>query len=87
MDTKEKFIDYYEVLGVWPTADADAIKKATDALMAEAQAIGKILYEEVAKQQAASGAAPPPPGDARERAGSSKDDDVIDAEFEVKDAK
>ena len=28
MDTKEKFIDYYEVLGVWPTADADAIKKS-----------------------------------------------------------
>jgi len=28
MDTKEKFVDYYEVLGVWPTADADAIKKA-----------------------------------------------------------
>lgn len=23
-----KFIDYYEVLGVWPTADGDAIKKA-----------------------------------------------------------
>lgn len=28
MDTKEKFVDYYEVLGVWPTADAEAIKKA-----------------------------------------------------------
>lgn len=28
MDTKEKFVDYYEVLGVWPTADADTIKKA-----------------------------------------------------------
>jgi len=28
MDTKEKFVDYYEVLGVWPTADANAIKKA-----------------------------------------------------------
>lgn len=28
MDTKEKFIDYYEVLGVWPTADSDVIKKA-----------------------------------------------------------
>jgi curved DNA-binding protein CbpA len=28
MSTKEKFVDYYEVLGVWPTADADAIKKA-----------------------------------------------------------
>jgi curved DNA-binding protein CbpA len=28
MDTKAKFTDYYEVLGVWPTADTDAIKKA-----------------------------------------------------------
>jgi curved DNA-binding protein CbpA len=28
MDTKEKFVDYYEVLGVWPTADADSIKKS-----------------------------------------------------------
>jgi curved DNA-binding protein CbpA len=28
MDTKETFVDYYEVLGVWPTADTDAIKKA-----------------------------------------------------------
>jgi curved DNA-binding protein CbpA len=28
MDAKEKFVDYYEVLGVWPTADAASIKKA-----------------------------------------------------------
>ncbi|HEU4364366.1 MAG TPA: DnaJ domain-containing protein [Candidatus Krumholzibacteria bacterium] len=28
MEQNVKFIDYYEVLGVWPTADADAIKKA-----------------------------------------------------------
>jgi curved DNA-binding protein CbpA len=28
MNTKDKFVDYYEVLGVWPTADANAIKKA-----------------------------------------------------------
>ncbi len=28
MDTKEKFVDYYEILGVWPTADAESIKKA-----------------------------------------------------------
>jgi len=28
MDTKELFVDYYEVLGVWPTADSNAIKKA-----------------------------------------------------------
>lgn len=28
MEQNTKFIDYYEVLSVWPTADADAIKKA-----------------------------------------------------------
>jgi curved DNA-binding protein CbpA len=28
MEQNVKFIDYYEVLGVWPTADPDAIKKA-----------------------------------------------------------
>ena len=28
MEQNTKVIDYYEVLSVWPTADADAIKKA-----------------------------------------------------------
>jgi len=28
MEQNVKFIDYYEVLNVWPTADADAIKKS-----------------------------------------------------------
>jgi curved DNA-binding protein CbpA len=28
MEQNVKFIDYYEVLGVWPAADVDAIKKA-----------------------------------------------------------
>jgi curved DNA-binding protein CbpA len=28
MEQNVKFVDYYEVLGVWPTADADTIKKA-----------------------------------------------------------
>jgi molecular chaperone DnaK len=37
--------------------DADAIKKATENLMQEAQEIGKIVYEEMAKQQQAAGAA------------------------------
>ena len=68
--------------------DADAIKKALDKLMEDAQTIGKIVYEEVAKQQAAAGAAggapegaapPPPPAD--------EPGDVIDAEYEVKDNK
>ena len=67
--------------------DLDAINKAHDTLMTEAQAIGKIVYEEVAKQSAAaaneSGSA-----DATDQSDAPSDSgDVIDAEFEVKDAK
>ncbi len=68
--------------------DAAAINKAVDALMEAAQTIGKIVYEEMAKQQqaaagqASAGGAPGgDPGDEK------KDDGVIDAEFEVKDDK
>ncbi len=68
--------------------DSGAIKKALDALMAEAQAIGKMVYEEAAKQTAAAGAgSSPPETPSGEASASAKDDDVIDAEFEVKDAK
>jgi len=68
--------------------DADAIKKAHDTLMSEAQAIGKIVYEEVAKQQAAAAAASQPSaGEGGAESASPKDEGVIDAEFEVKDAK
>ena len=28
MNPKTSFVDYYETLGVWPTADADSVKKA-----------------------------------------------------------
>jgi molecular chaperone DnaK len=73
--------------------DANAIKKATDTLMTEAQAIGKIVYEQAAQQQAtqqqtagADGADAGQPSGGAESAGP-KDDNVIDAEFEVKDAK
>ncbi len=65
--------------------DADAIKKANDTLMTEAQAIGKVVYEQVAQQQAAGPDTAQPSGGAK--SASSKDDNVIDAEFEVKDAK
>jgi hypothetical protein len=56
-------------------------------MMQDAQTIGKIVYEEMAKQQAAqaaAGEAPPSGGEAPE---PPKSDDVIDAEFEVKDSK
>ncbi len=76
--------------------DAGAIKKAVENVMTASQALGKIIYEEAAKagataEPAGGGAA----GDAsaagpaeRETAGAAagkKDDDVIDAEFEVKE--
>jgi len=67
--------------------DAEAIKKAIENLGTASQELGKVLYEEAAKKQAASTAtgqaeqAPPPEGEAKRKGG----DDVIDAEFEVKD--
>jgi molecular chaperone DnaK len=85
--------------------DKDALKKAYDKLMADAQALGKAVYEQVAQQQAAAGGAgaggsgfsgsgsggPGAGGSPGQGPGSSgpasPDDDVIDAEYEVKDAK
>ncbi|MHC5139819.1 MAG: Hsp70 family protein, partial [Planctomycetota bacterium] len=72
--------------------DGDAIKKAIENLGEVSQELGKILYEEAAKQQAAAGdqpgeaqpgadAAQPEEGEVRRKGG----DDVIDAEFESKD--
>jgi len=68
--------------------DADAIKKAIEALGNASQELGKILYEEAAKKQTSSQASaetsqtPPPSEDQTKRKGG---DDVIDAEFEAKD--
>ncbi len=68
--------------------DADAIKKAIENLGNTSQELGKVLYEEAAKKQTASAPtgqaeqAPPPTEDEVKR---KKPDDVIDAEFEVKD--
>jgi hypothetical protein len=58
--------------------------------MESAQTIGKIVYEEAAKAQAAAGA--PGPAGATPGAEPSGDqppkgDDVIDADFEVKESK
>ncbi|HNO78567.1 MAG TPA: molecular chaperone DnaK [Phycisphaerae bacterium] len=71
--------------------DADAIKKSSDNLMQEAQEIGKIIYEEMAKQQAAQqaagGTAESAGADAAPESDTAKNEDVIDAEFEVKESK
>ena len=67
--------------------DLDAIKKTRDQLMQDAQEIGKTVYEEVAKQQAdQAGADPTATGDTAPGTQEAVDD-VIDAEFEVKDSK
>jgi len=65
--------------------DADAIKKAQQSLMADAQTIGKIVYEQAAAGAASAGRSKEN-GDAAPSGGGA-DDNVIDAEFEVKDSK
>ncbi|MBK8271168.1 MAG: molecular chaperone DnaK [Planctomycetes bacterium] len=70
--------------------DAGSIKKAMENVMTASQAIGKVIYEEAQKAQAAAGGADGggdqgEPVGAGAKAGGKKDDDVIDAEFEVKE--
>jgi molecular chaperone DnaK len=73
--------------------DGEAIKRNIEQLGEASQELGKILYEEAAKQQAAAGGGEPQPGaDAGQGAAPEEgevrrkgDDDVIDAEFESKD--
>ena len=66
--------------------DLEAIKKAMETVATASQTLGKIIYEEAAKQQAAAGGAAPGADAAAGQAGADKgDDDVVDAEFEVKE--
>ncbi len=69
--------------------DADAIKKATESLMESSQTIGKIIYEEAAKAAQASTASGAGGTGAGQTSGDQppKGDDVIDADFEVKETK
>ena len=62
--------------------DVDAIKRAVEELNKEGQELGKAIYEQTAQQQAGGAA---PGGDAAPGGETpSGDDDVIDAEYEVK---
>ena len=61
-------------------SDADAIKAALTTLQADTQELGKAVYENAAKQGKADGAS----GAASDQAAPGTDDDVIDAEYEVK---
>ena len=71
--------------------DGDAIKKAMENLSTAAQELGKVLYEEAAKQQAAQGGAAADGAAGADAPGADENvkrkggDDVIDAEFEAKD--
>ncbi|MBN1492308.1 MAG: molecular chaperone DnaK [Phycisphaerae bacterium] len=65
--------------------DADAINKSMEQVMTASQTIGKIMYEQAAKQAGGTGAAGAAPGPEAAAGGEKKDDDVIDAEYEVKE--
>ncbi|MCC7144843.1 MAG: molecular chaperone DnaK [Phycisphaeraceae bacterium] len=66
--------------------DAEAIKRAVNEMMKVVQELGKAVYENVGSQAGAGGPAGQSPGEAAggEKKGG-KGDDVIDAEYEVKE--
>jgi molecular chaperone DnaK len=68
--------------------DLAAIRKAIDNLMTSSQALGKVIYEEAAKTggggHGAGGRATAGAAAGKGDPAGKKDDDVIDAEFEVK---
>jgi molecular chaperone DnaK len=64
------------------SSDADAIKSALSELEQASHAVSKAMYEASSRAGGAAGATPEPAGAA---AGGKKDDDAIDAEFEVKE--
>jgi len=63
--------------------DIDAIRRAMENLAAASQTLGKIMYEQVAKQQAQQAA--PPGGAGNDDKTKKSDEDVIDADYEVKE--
>ena len=65
--------------------DATAIEAALKEVESASMELGKIMYEEAAKQQAAAAGAAPGAADAGTQQAKKGGDDVIDAEFEVKD--
>ncbi len=73
--------------------DGDRIKKTTDNVVQSSQKLGEEVYKATAAQAGAPGGAggPAPGGDGAAAGGASgeskKDEDVIDAEYEVKDNK
>ncbi|MCH7526151.1 MAG: molecular chaperone DnaK [Planctomycetes bacterium] len=66
--------------------DAAAVEKAISATMEASQKLGQIMYEQAA-QAAAAETGTTQEAAAADATGDKADDDVIDAEFEVKDSK
>ena len=67
--------------------DLEAIKKAMDELNQEFYAISSKIYAQAGGQQGAEGFDPNNMGGANADAGTAHDDNVVDADFEVKDDK
>ena len=67
--------------------DLEAIKKAMDELNQEFYAISSKMYAQAGGQQGAEGFDPNNMGGANADAGTAHDDNVVDADFEVKDDK
>ena len=66
--------------------DAAALRSAMENLSSASQTLGKIMYEQVARAQSAQQQTAPGPDTPEKKETKKKsDDDVIDAEFEVKD--
>ncbi|HEX8325861.1 MAG TPA: molecular chaperone DnaK [Tepidisphaeraceae bacterium] len=70
--------------------DGDVITKKTEALLTVSQKLGEAIYKSQAEAAGAGGAGSPAPEAQADRgtagaAGPKKDDDVIDAEYEVKE--
>ena len=68
--------------------DGDIIKKKSDLLMESSQKMGEAIYKNAADQAGAAGAGSAAPEAQSDRAtgdAPKKDDDVIDAEYEVKE--
>ena len=67
--------------------DKEAIDKGTEELRNKAMVIGKILYEEAAKEQAAKAQEVQSPNETQQQAEQQTDENVVDADFTVKDDK
>ena len=65
--------------------DKVAIESTLKELEKASMELGKVMYEEAAKKAGASGQAEPKPGAPGSAGSGGGKDDVIDAEYEVKD--